>query len=79
MKFEKIECTSAFYDEYTGTVFYCFDTIPVIGHNEWAISEGGDVAYDLLCDRYEQVDFPNELLDLLSYIPDDIEIEGLEE
>lgn len=79
MKFKSIKCTQAFYDDYSGTVFYAFETVPVIGHGEWAISSGGDVAYDLRTDRMTQSDFPNELLILLSHIPDNIDIEGLEE
>ncbi|MGL4521773.1 MAG: hypothetical protein ACRCWQ_04425 [Bacilli bacterium] len=78
MEFTKIECTHAFYDEYWGTAFYVFDTIPEIGHGEWAISEGGDVVYDLLYDRVVQ-NYPAELSCLVDHIPDDIEIEGLEE
>lgn len=79
MSFDKIECTHAFYDDYTGTIFYAFDTIPVIGHGEWAISGGGDLAYDLRTDRIHETEFPNELISLLEYISDDVEIEGLEE
>ncbi len=79
MEFQKIKCVYAFLDDYTGCIFYAFDTVPEIGHGEWAISSGGDCAYDLRTDRITQTDFPNELLSLLSYIPDDIEIEGLEE
>ncbi|ANS06148.1 hypothetical protein BI032_gp273 [Citrobacter phage vB_CfrM_CfP1] len=79
MKFEKIKCTYAFYDNYCDTIFYAFDTVPVIGHGEWAISRGGDVAYDLQTDRITQTGFPNELMSVLNYITDDIEIDGLEE
>lgn len=79
MNFEKIECNYAFYDDYSCEIFYAFETIPVIGHGEWAISQGGDVAYNLMNDNITQTDFPEELLQLLEYIPDDIEIEGPEE
>lgn len=76
--FQKVKCTQAFYDDYSGTVFYAFDTVPQIGHGEWAITRGGDIAYDLLRDRIVE-DYPNELIHLTNYIPDDIEIDGLEE
>lgn len=79
MNFKKIKCTGAFYDNYYGTVFYTFDTIPQIGHGYWAISEGGDAAYNTLNDQVTQVDYPNELLILLSHIPENIKIEGLED
>lgn len=78
MKFEKIKCTYAFYDDYTSDIFYAFETVPVIDHGEWAISRSGDAAYNLQNDNITQ-NFPNELLILLEYIPDDIEIEGLDE
>jgi hypothetical protein len=80
-KFEKVEFLEAFYDDWSGEVFYSFRTIPEIGHGEWAISSGGDTAYDLLYDRITQTEFPEELLLLCDYIPDlsDDEIEGLEE
>lgn len=79
MNFEEIECHYAFFDDYTGEIFYAFKTTPVIGHGEWAISRGGDAAYDLSNDNITQTDFPTELLILLEYIPDNIEIEGLED
>lgn len=79
MQFEKVECIYAFYDEQSSNIYYAFDTVPVIGHGEWAISSGGDSAYDLRFDRLVECGYPNELLDLLEYIPDDIEIDGLEE
>ena len=79
MNFEKIECNYAFYDDFSCEIFYAFETIPVIDHGEWAISQGGGVAYNLMNDNITQTDFPEELLQLLDYIPDDIEIEGLEE
>ncbi|WP_411750022.1 hypothetical protein [Serratia marcescens] len=78
MEFMKIKCTGAFYDEYYGAVFYTFDTVPQIGHGYWAISEGGDSAYNTLNDQVTQVDYPEELLMLLEHIPENIEIEGLE-
>ena len=79
MNFEKIECIYAFYDDYTGDVFYQFNTVPQIDHGEWAISRGGDTAYDTMCDFITQDEFPPELIELVEYIPEDIEIEGLEE
>ncbi|EOZ5069696.1 TPA: hypothetical protein L3F84_000750 [Enterobacter cloacae] len=79
MEFEKVEFVSAFYDDYCGEVFYVFDTIPKIGHGGWAISRGGDVAYDLSCDRLLQSDYPNELIFLTNYIPESVEIDGLED
>lgn len=79
MKFEKVECAYAFYDEFSSSIYYSFDTVPKIGHGEWAISSGGDCAYDLRTDFITQDEFPIELLSLLEYIPDDIEIDGLEE
>lgn len=79
MEFEKIECVSAFYDDYSSTIFYMFDTIPTIGHGEWAISSGGDCAYDVMTDNITQDQFPIELMELLAYIPDDIDIEGWDE
>lgn len=79
MEFEKVECVQAFYDDWYCEVFYQFITIPAIDDNNWAISRGGDVAYNLFTDRGTQVDYPNELLELLRYIPENIEIEGLGE
>ena len=79
MEFEKIECTYAFYDEDIGNIFYAFETIPKIDDGEWSISQGGDVAYNLRTDRLVESGFPEELLSLLDFIPDDIEIDGLEE
>lgn len=79
MDFKEIRFCNAFYDSYWGTVFYSFDTVPKIGHGHWAISEGGDAAYNLLNDYVTQRDFPDELLELLEYIPDNVEIEGLED
>lgn len=79
MNFEKVECTYAFYDEYSSSIYYAFKTVPVIGHGEWAISSGGDCAYNLSNDFITQDEFPIELLSLLEYIPDDIEIEGWDE
>lgn len=79
MEFEKVECTYAFYDDFSCQIYYAFDTIPQIGHGEWAISRGGDCAYDLRWDNITQTDFPNELMFLLDYIPEDIEIDGLDE
>nr|DAE36484.1 MAG TPA: hypothetical protein [Caudoviricetes sp.] len=75
MEFEKIKCVSAFYDEDTDIVFYNFSTIPQIENGDWAISEGGDVAYNTRTDRITQDDFPPELLELLPYIDYDIEVE----
>lgn len=77
--FEQIRCTHAFYDSYWGCVFYGFATVPEVTHGEWAISESGDVVYDLLSDRVMQTGYPEELAELVEHIPDDIEIEGLEE
>ncbi|MGL5016388.1 MAG: hypothetical protein ACRC6V_19240 [Bacteroidales bacterium] len=79
MKFKKIKCIQAFYDPDYATVFYGFQTDPQVGHGEWAISEGGDVAMDLRTERTTQVDYPNELLELLEYIPANMKIEGLED
>jgi len=79
MEFEKVVCTHAFYDDYYCDVFYAFETIPQIGHGEWAISRGGDVVYDLLYDRFLQNGYPNELIFLTDYIPESIEIEGIED
>lgn len=78
-KFERIECVYAFYDDYSDQVFYQFETRPEIGHGEWAISRGGDVAYDMRFDRVCQDDFPSELIILTSHIPIDIFIDGIEE
>ena len=75
MKFEKIEFSHAFYDSYYDTTFYAFNTVPKIGHGNWAISEGGDTAYNLSNDHVTQSDFPTELVQLIEYIPDDPEIE----
>lgn len=79
MTFEEIECTYAFYDDYSSEIFYAFRTVPQIGHGEWAISAGGDTAYDMSNDNITQEDFPIELLQLLGHIPDEIEVDGLEE
>lgn len=79
MKFENVEFSHAFYDDYTGVVFYAFNTVPQIGHGEWAISEGGDVAYNLMNDNITQIDYPHELGYLTEYIPDNVEIEGYDE
>lgn len=79
MNFKKVICTHAFYDEDYGEIFYSFDTVPQIGHGEWAISRGGDTVYDLLHDRVMQGGYPEELNALTDYIPDDIEIEGFED
>lgn len=76
--FEKIACVYAFYDSYYGDIFYNFETIPQIGHGEWAITRGGDSAYDLRTDQVTQTEFPDELLLLLDNIPSDIEIESWE-
>lgn len=79
MEFEKIECVYAFYDDENGDVYYSFKTTPQIDHGEWAISSGGDSVWDLRGDYWTQEDFPKELLLLVEHIPEDIEIEGLEE
>lgn len=79
MEFEKIECTYAFYDDYSSNIFYFFKTIPEIDHGEWAISSGGDCAYDMSTDHITQDEFPIELMALLEFIPNDIEIDGLDE
>lgn len=76
MKFEKIEFSHAFYDDYYDMVFYTFNTVPQIGHGNWAISEGGDVAYNMLNDNVTQTNFPEELMYLLDHIPDGVDIEG---
>lgn len=79
LEFEKIECVSAFYDDFSSTIFYVFNTVPVIGHGEWAISGGGDCAYDLRTDHITQDEFPHELMLLLDHIPEDIHIEDWDE
>ena len=77
--YTKVEFSHAFYDDWCGEVFYAFRTTPQIGHGEWAISAGGDTAYDLLHDNITQTDFPDDLLLLLEHIPENVEIDGLEE
>lgn len=79
MEFESIECTYAFFDDFSGSIFYAFETVPQIDHGEWAISSGGDIAYNLANDNITQDGFPLELLTLLNHIPDDIEIDGWED
>jgi len=75
--FKNVEFIRAFYDDCTEEVFYCFKTLPQIDHGDWAISAGGDVAYDLCCENITQQDFPSGLINLLEYIPENVEIEGL--
>lgn len=74
MIFKKIKCVSAFHDDYTETTFYCFSTIPKIGNGEWAISSGGDIAYNTATDCITQDNFPEELLQLLPHIDYSIEV-----
>lgn len=78
MEFKNVEFAHAFYDDWSGNVYYAFKTVPQIDHGEWAISSGGDTAYDLLHDVITQTDFPSELMHLVEHIPENAEIEGLE-
>lgn len=78
MRFKKIHFNHAFYDNWTDQVFYAFYTAPQIDHGEWAISAGGDTAYDLCSDVVTQTDFPEELLELIEYIPNNVKVEGLD-
>lgn len=77
MEFKKIKHVSSFYDDFYDTVFYVFETVPRIGHGEWGISAGGDIAYNLMTDNVTQDRFPIELVHLTKYIDYKIKVEGL--